>query len=464
MANLKQFRSRELSLWQSAADQVVSKENAGAQALDLGEAPALTRPDLGDPTILQVAGLCEAIEQGHPPPEAPPEIAAATLGIGDFLKFCSTTAFKLAEARVKAILTGNDADVKKYEEELGAQFGECDPRWAQVVAVYVASRVATGGIPYRRHSALSDFVIDDQMPPNANIALVADWGTGQDGAAGLLKKIAARQADVVIHLGDVYYSGTAHEMENYFYKLWQSILGIPPVAWGGKLQAPSLPATFTLCGNHDLYAGGAPYYTVIDMLGQPASYFCLRNQDWQFLAMDTGLHDSDPAAGTATYLEDTEVDWLKDKIANAGGRKTVLLSHHQLFSTHEKIADDRVNHKLLAQLQDVLPQVAMWFWGHEHNLVIYREFQNILARCIGHGAFPVGVNELLPPDPNIPAEAVKLDPDHLGGLLQNGYAMVQLSGPAAEITYWQYDATTDEEALLYREAIPAGARATALRL
>ncbi len=70
-----------------------------------------------------------------------------------------------------------------------------------------------------------------------------------------------------------------------------------------------------------MYAGGGRYYTVLDMLGQPASYFCLRNDEWQFIALDTGLHDSDPVARTATFLEDTEVEWLKDKVRNAGGRR-----------------------------------------------------------------------------------------------------------------------------------------------
>lgn len=462
MPDLKQFHSRELSLWQSAADQIVSLENAGAQALDVGEAPAVTRPTLSDPTILEVAALGEAIDKGNPPPEEPQAVAAATLGIGEFARFCSTTAFKLAQARVKAIFTGNNTDLKKYEEELGAQFGECDPRWSQVIAVYVASRVALGEVPYRRHTALTDFVIEGKLPANAKVALVADWGTGQDGAAGLLKKIAARNPDVVIHLGDVYYSGTDHEMQNYFYKLWQPILGIPQAAWGSKLQGSSRPATYTLSGNHDMYAGGKPYYTLIDMLGQPASYFCLRNQDWQFVAVDTGLHDDDPVGGTATFLEDSEVAWLKDKIAGAGGRRTVLLSHHQLFSSHEKIAGETVNQKLMAQLGDILAQVSVWFWGHEHNLVVYKKFQNVLARCIGHGAFPVGVDELEKPDPAVPVEDVKLSADSIGGLLQHGYAVMELNGPAATVSYFQYDAGQDQEKQTYQETLEAAAPASAV--
>jgi 3',5'-cyclic AMP phosphodiesterase CpdA len=445
MARMKQVRSKELSLWQSAADEVVAKESAGSQALSANSRAAIRRPDQNDNLVAAANDLAESLDQGESLPETPQAVAAATLDVGDVAKFCSVTALKLARARVKAILTGNDSDVRKFEAELGTQFGQCDPRWAQVIAVYVANRTTQGPIPYRRHTQLSDFVIDGQLPDNAKIALFADWGTGQDPARFLLKQIASKNPDVVIHLGDVYYSGAEHEFQNYFYKIWQQALKLPKVKWGAKLAAPSQPATFTLSGNHDMYAGGGPYYTTIDMLGQPASYFCLRNDKWQFIALDTGLHDAAPVGGSTTFLEDSEVEWLKDKIQNAGGRKTVLLSHHQLFSAYEDIGPAKINQRLLDQVKDILPQVTAWFWGHEHNLVIFDKFQNVLARCIGHGAFPVGVDEMGQPDPAVPIQAVTLAPDRNGGLLQHGYALIDLNGGAAKATYFQYDALSQQE-------------------
>jgi hypothetical protein len=63
---------------------------------------------------------------------------------------------------------------------------------------------------------------------------------------------------------------------------------------------------FTLCGDHDMYGGGVPYYALLDRLGQPASFFCLRNPHWQLLAMDTGYNDFDPfrVDATATWVQD----------------------------------------------------------------------------------------------------------------------------------------------------------------
>jgi len=372
----------------------------------------------------------------------------------DNAKFCATTAYQLAEAEIKAHFTGDYSAVTALHAQLDTPFGQCDPKWGEVLAVYVASRVAAGPIPYRRYNSLQDFVITDRLPENATVVLIADWGTGQDAAKALLTKVASHSPDVVIHLGDVYYSGTQSEVQNYFYSIWQPTFKIPKVAWGQKLtDLTSKPATFHMPGNHDMYAGGAPYYTVIDMLGQPASYFCLRNDNWQFVAMDTSLHDSNPnTVNDATSVDDLEIIWMKDKVNNAGGRKTILLSHHQLFTAFEKIGKQAVNQNLLPQVQDILPKLTAWIWGHEHNMVIYKEYQGIRARCIGHGAFPV--SETPPPfdDPNadVPLEDVNLSVDP-SGFYRHGYVLMKIAGPNAHLTYFQYDAVTGLENALFEE-------------
>ena len=449
MSSMKQFRSRDASLWQSAVDEVVAKENAGSSpAAGLGAGtPRLKRPLQAEPEIAVNNDIAEAIDEERPVPAVPPPSPAA--GIADTVRFCSTAAFRLAEARVKAALTHDDRELKRLEEELRTPFANCDAKWAQVAAVYAASKLNanTRTIPYRRHAKLDDFVMDDRLPATATIALLADWGTGQESARKLLAKIASKKPDVVLHLGDVYYSGTETEVKNYFYAIWQAVLGIPKVAWDMVLpNTAAKPATFHLSGNHDMYAGGGPYYSVIKMLGQPASYFCLRNDDWQFIALDTGLHDANSIAqGEPTFLEDTEVAWLRHKIETAGDRKTVLLSHHQLFSAADKIGGETVNLRLLGQVQGLLANVTAWLWGHEHSLVIYKRFQNVLARCIGHGAFPVPVDIDQANAADVPLEDVRLDKDHLGGLYLHGYTMVQLDGAQATATYYQYNGETDEE-------------------
>jgi hypothetical protein len=452
---MKQYRGRNASLWQSAIDQATAKRSAGSPAAGFGPAPGpvhLQRPAQADRGIQICDEIAMAIDSGTEVERVPPPATAAA-GVVDTVKFCATTAYHLAEATIKAHLTGDFSEVTALHAQLDTPFGQCDPKWGEVIANYVQSRLQGEQIPYRRYQSLQDFVIDGRLPEDATLVLIADWGTGQDAAKALLRRVASRKPDVVIHLGDVYYSGTQSEVQNYFYAIWQPILGIPRVAWGQKLaDLNAKPATFHLPGNHDMYAGGGPYYTVIDMLGQPASYFCLRNNHWQFVAMDTSFHDSNPGTVTdATWVDENEIVWMKDKVNNAQGRKTILLSHHQLFSAFEKIGGNAVNQKMLPQVQDVLPKLTAWLWGHEHNMVIYKKYLDVLGRCIGHGAFPVSTTPPLdPPNEGVALENVKLSADPQG-FYRHGYVLMKLNGPNAHVSYFQYDDEAGQENELFSE-------------
>ena len=458
-ARLKQFRSKRASLWQSAIDRVAAGAATPSPAAGLEDAatPAPERPPQDDPSV-QAGNQIAALLNEDKMPDMPPPLSPAA-GFQETVAFCSRTALCIAEARGKSIFTGDTSELKALQAEIGAKFGGCDPQWAEVIIEYVKNRVGSVHIPYRVHNTLDDFVISGaRFPENAKIAILGDWGTGDEEARRVLNQIAAKNPDVVIHLGDVYYSGTEHEFQNYFYPIWRDVLGLPNVPWGGKLgDLTSRPSTFTLSGNHDMYAGGGPYYTVLDMIGQPASYFCLRNSNWQFIALDTGKHDADPTAAgkDVTFLEPTEVTWLKHQMATAGGRKTVLLSHHQLYTAfeNEKIGDGFVNQKLLDDTADILPQVTAWFWGHEHNLVIFEKFQNVLGRCVGHGAFPVGRDELGKVNPEIKIKDVELGLDRSGGLFQHGYVIVELKGDQAAAAYFQFDPGTGQEKRIFDEAL-----------
>ncbi len=426
MGTLKQFRDPQLSLWQSAIDEVVATSQAGGAMGIEGGAPQ--RQDTSNDLIGEVTGFCSAAELGQLVPTGVPKGPMAAEGLIESARYCSGLALKAAKSLVKFVVTGQAAELERAKTQF--QFGDCDPAYAQAVVKY-AEFIASGDrIPYRRFQNLGDFVIDGKLPDKARVALLGDWGTGRPEAKRLLSLIKAKKPDVVIHLGDVYYSGTGFEMKHYFLDPWIGIL---------DLKNHPIP-TFTLCGNHDMYAGGAPYYAAIDALGQPASYFCLRNTNWQFIAIDTGRHAIKPGGGM-TYLEDTEVEWIKDKIATAGGRRTILLSHHQLFSANEDIGGQEFNTLLYKQLAGIFPQVEYWFWAHEHDLVVYGEYLGLKrGRCIGHAAFPMGIEEIpvKPTNPDIPVnKAFRLGTDQ--GCYRHGYAIVDLDGASARVTYYQDD-------------------------
>jgi hypothetical protein len=115
--------------------------------------------------------------------------------------------------------------------------------------------------------------------------------------------------------------------------------------------------------------------------------------------MDTGYNDFSPlnVNEVVTSLRDdpdgySEIDWHLDKIENADERRTILASHHPLFSA-TGIAGGPINPKLLGQFGGMLGDVAAWLWGHEHSHIIFDSFAGLeRGRCIGASAVPVPSN------------------------------------------------------------------------
>jgi 3',5'-cyclic AMP phosphodiesterase CpdA len=113
-----------------------------------------------------------------------------------------------------------------------------------------------------------------------------------DNVALLRQALKKFTPDVIIHLGDVYYSGTVEECTANVLDVLDQIVA--------DLKLAKRPAFFSIPGNHDYYSGGSGFYRMIGKVNsgvagctQQASYFCLRTEDsqWQFLGMDTGYGD-----------------------------------------------------------------------------------------------------------------------------------------------------------------------------
>jgi hypothetical protein len=184
-------------------------------------------------------------------------------------------------------------------------------------------------------------------------------------------------------LGDVYYGGEENEYLENFLDPWPVKAGTADIA------------SYTLNGNHDMLCGGQSYYG--KALTDPrfatqgnSSVFSLANKHWQFLALDTSYEDGG--------LHGQQAAWVSDMRRNNPGRKTVLLSHHQMFSAYEAGA-----RTLRSKIRSVLDEGAIdaWFWGHEHRCLAYRDLENVrFASCVGHGGIPEYLPEqaLKPPD------------------------------------------------------------------
>ena len=470
MSHISTARHDVASLFQSVAEKVAQRkdEREGKASEKRGTAGG-KRPNLRHPIVAAASRIADRWEEGEEAPEtAPADLRAEHGGAIDTLWECT----KLAAELLRAKLT-KDPRATQLEDEL--EFSTCDPEWLEAITAYEKYFGPEGKkhpIPYVRYESMDDFVLPT-IAPDARVALIGDWGTGTDDARRVLGQVASHRPDVLIHLGDIYYAGTEEECQKYFLDLVNDVFD----------RAETPMPVYTLTGNHDMYSGGVGYYGLLPRLNpspphdpaqaQPASYFALRTTDgaWQILAMDTGLHDHDPFTVTkdVTYLEPAEEAWHVDKVrrfSEAGGR-TILLSHHQLFSAFSGIGDyasrpaaeQAVNPKLMASWEKLREagDVAAWLWGHEHNLCIYRPYAGLAkGRCIGHGAIPTfleaGPYEVLDglgdDRPRLvdrrdaPGSPVELGADDQ--IYAHGFVILQLAGRDRPAVATYYEETTDE--------------------
>ncbi len=282
--------------------------------------------------------------------------------------------------------------------------------------------------------------VPQTIPDDARIAVFGDWGTGLYGAPAIAKTIEGLdRCDVVLHVGDTYYSGEDGEVGARLVGNW-------PKRPAGTLNR-------SLNGNHEMYSGGNGYFQALrDFFRQPASCFAMQNSKWILVCLDTSYKDFD--------LDEKQVAWLKTMVDSAGTRKLILFSHHQPFSQ----LDDQ-GPKLQAALTDLLSKqrIHAWFWGHEHRLVLYdaHSLWGFKGRCIGHGGFPAFRDDFanargslyqfltLPAQPHVP-KAQLLDgpnfwiPQDPEGFSPHGYVFLEFEGDTA----WEIYRTPDNIGLL----------------
>jgi hypothetical protein len=366
-----------------------------------------------------------------------------------------------ASARIQARLRPFEEGIRNW------QWGRCVVEYGKYVAM------VHNGPTFRSPEFAGELnpkksVFDGVLPDDEGVtlALVGDWGTGEPAAQRVLDAILAEKPHILIHLGDVYFSGTDHESYRSFYKLIRS-----------KRSAADLPV-FTLAGNHDYYSGGGGYYQLIDELNegatrQTASYFCLRNAGWQILGMDTGFGDCVPGRdalvklatfgwkGHVTDLRDDEWRWHQHQLND--GRPTILLSHHQLRSAWGPIGvpvkRDSVNQNLERRFSSYFSrnvgQVRAWYWGHEHDFVPMERGYNGLgdSACLGHGAIPVDSAKKPrsgpPPYQGLTHNSSKyrLHTDS-GGYYNRGFSLLYLGrSDNARITHFEVDEAGKASAL-----------------
>lgn len=347
-------------------------------------------------------------------------------------------------------------------------------------------------------------VLPYTIPNGARIVMLGDWGTSLDDAHKLLSAIweEALGSDpstpvIFLHLGDIYYCGLPYECDTNFYQVFQNVGQSLKQKWGSSFNAD--PYIFTLPGNHEYYSYGYGYFELLDTLnkGQQCSFFCLRTQDgnWQFLGMDTGQADGNAllsalqAIGGAiggfidswlpdwgwvnwieglansTYedwvgpfqptLQPSEVQWLKAKLDDTTFKgKTIMMSHHQLFSREAEINHDNpvyMNTWLADTFGSYMKsKIAAWYWGHEHSFAVYLDGIMGLnkGRLLGSSSYEATQDSDTPYAnnyPMVPFSANMTDTlvnKNADGLYYHAAAILNPSGSNMNVKYYQFPAWT----------------------
>ena len=307
-----------------------------------------------------------------------------------------------------------------------------------------------------------------ELGEQAKLSIAGDWGTGTDEAQNVITKMVSHEPDYTIHLGDVYYVGDRPEVEeNCFGKCSPGVKG---VEWklGNK-------GSFALNGNHEMYACGTAYFddflptlgpidaVTHEPIGQEASFFCLSNQHWRIVGLDTGYNSTGVSSilsflsrirgiqwfrktswfKPSCRLRDELLSWLTGAIApNEDGTlpAIVLLSHHQYFSGF----DDWYQTPAVQLRKFISPErPVLWFWGHEHRFAVYDCFGvkrgiQAFGRCIGHGGMPVDRKST--PDIKdcdcVLYDDRKYKNDENIDVGFNGFVTFVFNGPRLEVNYY----------------------------
>ena len=282
------------------------------------------------------------------------------------------------------------------------------------------------------------------------IALAGDCATGTDEAESVSKLIISFKPHYTIHLGDVYYVGGPDEVDENFLGIKNPRHSFEPCLWPNGSHG-----SFALNGNHEMYARGFAYFDRIlpklglvsygTPCGQKASFFCLENEYWRLIALDTGYNSvgwplleyfvqSDCALGPE------QIEWLRAIVRprEDDARGIIILSHHQYYSRY-----DYWYPRAAKQLAEFFSHPVLWFWGHEHRLAIYEEFGvrggvRAFGRCIGHGGMPVELPPTLPRHPRCAVEFTDsrhYPNDENLAIGFNGFAQMSLRENRATIQY-----------------------------
>ncbi len=283
------------------------------------------------------------------------------------------------------------------------------------------------------------------VPGPLRFGLLSDWASDTTESDAIAALVKAHTPDYTVHLGDVYFVGTPQEIKDNFtaeYASW-------PRGTAGSLA---------LSGNHEMYSNGRAFFEELlpamqvrdgeSWATQQAGFFCLENEYWRVIGLDTGYTSvKNPILEVFfppdCHFREEQVAWLKNQVALGNPddkRGLIFLSHHPYFSAFRHNFTRPAQQ--LRELLGTADRPVVWFWGHEHRLTIYdrtrvEEGPETWGRGIGHGGMPVELDEPKYAEKYLLRYYDRRIRTRLGraAVGHNGFALLHLDGPLARVEY-----------------------------
>lgn len=252
---------------------------------------------------------------------------------------------------------------------------------------------------YPRNGDTGIYQLKSSVPSRneITIALLSDWASDTAESDAVAHLVARYAPDYTIHMGDIYFVGAPKEVEENF--------TAPYASWYYGASG-----SLALSGNHEMYSNGNAFFQHLlpamyiqdgEMKkSQQAGFFCLENEHWRVIGIDTGYTSVgrpfvEILSPPDCHLKKEQVAWLRDvvQLGNPDDKRgIVFLSHHPYISSFRE--DYARPGEQIRELMGDVARPVVWMWGHDHRLVVYNFGTNgkgpeAYGRCIGHGGLPV---------------------------------------------------------------------------
>lgn len=163
----------------------------------------------------------------------------------------------------------------------------------------------------------------------------------------MLNAFLKEEADVHVSIGDLTHEGTDQELRSMF-----------------SMLAGSGRNFIHVLGNHDTYS--MPKREISMLTGQER-YRAMDTPHARLIFLDTTQEMNRTDWGGE--LDEEQLDWLKDQLADSREKQVLLFGHHPVFDTTARSTLDKLYIRPQEELKGILnsrPEGGIYFCGHNH--------------------------------------------------------------------------------------------------